>query len=80
MGPVVITAADVEAKTLSGNISDCVIQRLHVERRLAPELPESHAREQRVPAGGKVRAVELEREAGVGDRPVLVAHRLRHRN
>ena len=70
---VAAAPAHVESDLLFGYIAQCVVERLHAQRGVAPIVVDAHVGEH-LPAVGQVRIVDLEVEAGVGDGAVLLVH------
>src|SRR5262245_32752207 len=75
VGALVIAPAHVHPHPVGRNIGDRCIQRIDMDLGAAQELGVVQVLEARVPAHRKVRAVDLQNEAGPDDVLVLHAHR-----
>eukprot|EP00966_Prymnesium_polylepis_P229121 5301926-Prymnesium_polylepis.1 len=73
--PGVVAPADVHAHPLGRDRRDGLVHHPDVRRRDLLEVGEAHVTEARVAAHREVGAVDLQREAGGGDRLVLRLHR-----
>jgi hypothetical protein len=62
----------MEAHTIGRNVFGGSVEHLEVQVDDLAKLRERQRPELPIPAGGQVRAIELQREAGVGDRLVLI--------
>ncbi len=74
--PFVIAPAEVHAQLLGRNVGDRVVERLDVHLRLLAPLRKGEVGVLDVPSHAQVRAVDLEDEAGLRDRLVLLPHRI----
>ena len=80
VGALVVAPAHVHAHALRRDVACGVVQRLDVLRDRATEVFDGlSVRLRERPAGGQVGAVDLEHEAGVVDRVVLLFHRVGQR-
>ncbi len=75
----VVAPAQVHAHLLRRNVHERAVERLDVQLHRLAEPGEIEIRVLRVPAHREIRAVDLQHDAGVHDRFVLVAERFGHR-
>ncbi len=76
MRALVVAPAQVQAQLLGRNVRERVVERLDVQPRLLAEFLERKVRVLDVPAHAEVGAVDLQDDAGLCHRFILVAHRL----
>ena len=74
VGPFEVAPAQVHPQPLRRQTIQGVVQHLHVQFHDLFELVDGQVAELGVPAGGQVRAVDLEQKAGVHHGVVLVLH------
>ena len=74
--PFVVAPAQVHAQLLGRNIRGGAVERFDVQPRFLAEFFQGEARVLDVPAHGEVGAIDLQDDAGLCNRFVLVAHRI----
>src|SRR6267143_556157 len=73
----VVAPAQVHSQPIRRDVRSSVVERLDVQPRVLAEFFQGQARVLDVPAHREVRAVDLQNDAGLRHRLVLVAHRIR---